>query len=219
MNPLDQLALDAQRGDEAALCRLLEEFTPWARGLARRLAPRDADGQGELVSLARIAAWRSLKAWFAARGPWEAYARVSASRAMSQAAFRLATPVGGGRRQQRAVARGQASAEILAWEDERPAAAWGSLADEDGALTRVALSDLLKHISAGERELLELRYLKGLSVREAAVRLGRTRATLHRLERAAIARLQHRVGVVDGDGVVAAATPYAAWASAPAGQP
>ncbi len=84
-------------------------------------------------------------------------------------------------------------------DSQRPALLEQCLGQEDAALDtverQVSMSQALSHLGAPLREVLQLRYVQGLSQREVARRKGLTQMQVSRLEKRAMAEMRAQFGV------------------------
>jgi RNA polymerase sigma factor (sigma-70 family) len=192
---MDELARQAQAGDEDALRRLLEEFEPIAQRIAARYA-HHPDEKPDLAQLARIKAWRALKTWDPSRIPFVSYASLCARKAVQREAFVQRTPASGVYSQLARVAAGQMRPVTRVELSDQIAGA-----ETPDLLDRVEVERLHVLITGAppaDRELLNWRYPAGgaepLTLREIASRLGCSPQTVaNRLDRA-LERLRSRAG-------------------------
>jgi RNA polymerase sigma-70 factor (ECF subfamily) len=190
----------ARAGDPAATEELLARVRPWLTQLARQHAdPRQADASAsDLVQEAWLRAWQKLDQFQGAADEAQALAMFRAWLARIVTRVGLNSMRDGDAQRRRPpgkllrldVHRADAAGDAAAALDPSaagPTPSAGAQADEQSRLVHEALDRLTDPLG---RDIVRLRFFEGLSLRQAAERLGLNHETARQRYHAALGRLQ-----------------------------
>jgi RNA polymerase sigma-70 factor (ECF subfamily) len=185
---LDRLVAEAQRGNTAAFGRIFDEFGgPIYRFIASRVnSPTDAEDLTQLVFVKALEALPRYEARGIPFGGW---------------LFRLARNAIIDQSRTRRDHLSLVTVVTRATEEAGPEA-MATLRDD---LERVARA--LTDLTDDQREVIELRFLAGLSVYEAAAAMGRQEGTIRGLQFRAIAALRRSLAIESVGSMPASAQP------------
>lgn len=174
-------------GDEAAMARLYDRFSPLIQAVAVRML-RDRAVADELAEDVFVEIWRRSGQYDATRGSLATWiATIARSRGIDRIRAR------------------QRHGHVELGEDDRPEAAYiapasdpaaGVVAGED----RVRIARALRALGSEQREALELAYFDGLTQTEIAARLSRPLGTVKTHMRQGLIRLRDELRTQGGSG-------------------